>query len=73
MGSRICRAKIFPPVTDLTDLSDRGGRIGFAKRVVRPEPERYLNSNAPADSFNIIGYPRFNAKAWHASAGKRHA
>jgi hypothetical protein len=30
------RPNLHRSVTDLTDLSDRGGRIGFAKRIVHP-------------------------------------
>ena len=59
MGSRICRVQIFPHIIDLTNSNDQGGGfIGFAKRIVHPfsdtEPDCYLNSNAPADLFNIM-------------------
>jgi hypothetical protein len=61
MGSRICHAKIFPPVTDLTDLSDRGGGSDLPSALSTPfldtEPDCYLNSNAPADFFNISVFP----------------
>ena len=37
MGSRICRVQIFAaPLPISPDSSDRGGRIGFAKRIVHP-------------------------------------
>jgi len=62
MGSRICRVQIFPHIIDLTNSNDQGGGfIGFAKRIVHPfsdtEPDCYLNSNAPADLFNISVFP----------------
>ena len=37
MGSRICRVQIFAaPSPIFPDSSDRGGWIGFAKRIVHP-------------------------------------
>ena len=56
------RVQIFPHIIDLTNSSDQGGGfIGFAKRIVHPfsdtEPDCYLNSNAPADFFNISVFP----------------
>jgi hypothetical protein len=62
MGSRICRVQIFTaPLPISPDSSDRGGRIGFAKRIVHPfsdtGPDCYLNSNTLADFFNISVFP----------------